>query len=154
MNSICMEMLLNKTQEMKMIRPVVFCFFTIALFSFVKFQDVKTQSDPCAVFVAPTSGQIDSLKTKLGDDKFFDFASEKMKAISNARIFLESKNVVIVNADAVGFMEFKKNDEVISKQKLNGMLWGIILFDGKSDPVVADMTNIEKDYDRVFGKIK
>ncbi len=134
--------------------PIVFCCFTATSFPFQKFQDEKkeVETGACAVFVAPTAAQIDSLKTKMGDNQFYAFASKKMTDISNARVFLESKKVLIVNKESVGSVFFKMDGQKDFEQKISGIMWGIILFNGKSQPVVADMSNIEKEYNRIFEK--
>jgi hypothetical protein len=103
---------------------------------------------PCAVFVAPTPDQIDTLKVKLGANNFYTSADDNMFNIAKSRTFLEGKKVPIVNKDAIGSVKFKKADGKIVEQQLSGMNWGVILFNGKSDPMVADMKNIEKDYNK------
>jgi len=45
-------------------------------------------------------------------------------------------------------VKFKKENGKVTEQILSGMTWGVILFNGKADPIVADMTVIEKEYDR------
>src|SRR6266849_6093915 len=101
-----------------------------------KFVEEENITGPCAVFVAPTSSQIDSLKNKLGEVDFYTSVDDYMNYISKARTFLETKKLAIINKDAVGILKFQKTDGKIFEQKVQGMIWSIILFNGKSDPAV------------------
>lgn len=135
---------------MKALRFSTYILVFVLCCRFTKFQ-VKQANDapiqgPCAVFVAPTPEQIDSLKVKLGDEKFYTVADDNMLYISKSRTFLEGKKVTIINKDALGTIKFKKADGKIVEQKLMGMMWSVILFNGKSDPIVANMPDLEKDY--------
>jgi len=109
-------------------------------------QNDEILQGPCAVFVAPTPEQIDTMKVKMGADKFYTAADDNMFYIAKSRVFLEGKKVTIINKDALGSVKFKKENGKVVEQKLLGMSWGIILFNGKADPIVANMLDIEKDY--------
>ena len=102
----------------------------------------------CAIFVAPTSAQVDSMKAKMKEDDFYTMTDDYMFYMSNSRTFLESKKVPLFFVEAVGSMKFKKSDGAIVEQKLSGLTWAIILFNGKSDPIIAKMVGIENDYTR------
>src|ERR1700749_3896533 len=92
--------------------PVLFCCFkyTNKTECFIQQEKDAILQGPCAVFVAPTPEQIDSLKVKMGQDKFYTSADENMSYIAKARIFLEGKKVLIINKDALGTVKFKKEN--------------------------------------------
>jgi hypothetical protein len=103
---------------------------------------------PCAVFVAPTTAQIDSLKLKMKEKDFFAMADNNMMYMAGARQFVQTKNIPTYDVEAKGSMKFKKKNGSIVEQKLSGMTWGVILFNGKSDPIIANMVGLENDYTR------
>jgi hypothetical protein len=103
---------------------------------------------PCAVFVAPTSAQIDSLKSTMKTKDFFAMADNNMMYMSGARQFILGKKIPTYDVEATGSMKFKKKNGSIVEQKLSSMTWGVILFNGKSDPIIANMVGIENDYTR------
>jgi hypothetical protein len=103
---------------------------------------------PCAVFVAPTSPQIDSLKLKMKEKDFFTMADDNMVYMAGARSFLRTKNVLTSDVEAVGVVKFKSKSGKIFEQKLSGLTWAVILFNGKDAPIIASMVGIENDYTR------
>ncbi|HET6991601.1 MAG TPA: hypothetical protein VFJ43_09775 [Bacteroidia bacterium] len=142
---------------MKMIRSaflilslITFCCFRTTDYSkdfvFQNSEDVK--QGPCAVFVAPTAVQLDSIKAHMKESDFFTMTDDNMFYMSNARTFLESKNVPMSNVEASGTMKFRKSDGKIYEMKLSDLKWAIILFNGKSDPILANMVGVENDYTR------
>lgn len=103
---------------------------------------------PCAVFVAPTSPQIDTMKVKMKEADFYKMADDNMVYMAGARSFLRTKNVPTSDVEAVGTIKFKKKNGKIFEQKLSGLTWAVILFNGKDDPIIANMVGIENDYTR------
>lgn len=125
------------------------CFKTTphSINDFVETNDSIRQG-PCVVFVAPTTAQIDSLKAKMSQKDFFAMADSKMMAMAASRQFVATKQVPVYDVEASGSIKFKKKNGAVVEQKLTGMTWGVILFNGKADPITANMVGLENDYTR------
>jgi hypothetical protein len=129
---------------------ILLCCFKTADYSktFIFQNNAEVKEGPCAIFVAPSAPQLDSIKVHMKEEDFYKMTDDNMLYMSNARIFLESKNISMSNVEANGIIKFKKSDGKIFEQKLSGLKWAIILFNGKSDPIIANMVGIENDYTR------
>jgi hypothetical protein len=138
-----------------MIRNTILLFSIVLLCCFraekekVVLQSNSTALDgPCAVFVAPTSAQLDSMRAHMKEQDFYSMTDDYMAYMSSARTFLETKKIPMSNVDANGSLKFKKQDGKIFEMKLSGLKWAVILFNGKNDPIIANMVGIENDYQR------
>ena len=101
---------------------------------------------PCAIFVAPTTAQLDSLKIKMNESVFFKLTDESIGAMSKARAFLELKKTNMANVEAIGILKFNTDAGKIIELKIAHLNWAVILFNGKSTPIIANMAAIENDY--------
>ncbi len=129
---------------------LLLCCFKVAEHSaeFVFQNDSDILQNPCAIFIAPTAEQIDSLKIKMKEKDFYNLIDNNMSYFVNARLFLESKKLSITNVEAKGSIKFKKKDGKIIDYPIFNLTWAIVLFNGKSDPIVANMVSVENDYTR------
>ena len=106
----------------------------------------------CAVIYNPDTVKIELLKTA-GEDGFYTAADDAMTYVSQSRDFLVKHNIKVVETD-LRFVDFYANGKVIKRFDLSGKdkVWGIILFNGKDEPVESDLTNIEPDYEKIMKK--
>jgi len=104
-------------------------------------------SATCAIIISPTNKKIEKLKSENKDD-FYTIADDNLYCISNARIFLDSIKVKTYEVEAIGTLQFKFENGNISTIDLNKFDWGILLFDGKTNPKEIDMTVIEDEYQK------
>ena len=65
--------------------------------------------------------------------------------IPNSR-YLDSVKAKRIVKETKGTLAFRTNKGQILKVNLDTLYWDIILFNGKSKPIKADMTSIQDDY--------
>ncbi len=108
---------------------------------------------PSFIFFIPDKSTIDSLKRAQGEDGFETVIEDNSYQDSEAKIFLEKqKTMREQDAGITDNLEFFKSNGTIVRinlKKLN-KIWGIVLFDGKNDPVITTSTNVETDYKKYF----
>ncbi|KAA2244684.1 hypothetical protein F0L74_01545 [Chitinophaga agrisoli] len=101
----------------------------------------------CAVFYTPGRGKMGQLKRDFGEKSFQGIADANQQYMNEARQFLTSKQVKILNTSQFK-LEFVKTTGEVVPIDLNRSkyAWEIFLFNGFDDPVKIDMTNIEDEY--------
>lgn len=110
-------------------------------------QDTLTIKIPGAVFFGPDSLQLKMVKDLLDTSAFNAMMHDYFYESRFARkeIGQSWPELVLANANNYRYLLFIKRDETrkcIDLDKKND-LYGVILFDGKKDPVLADMPNIK-----------
>ncbi|MCX6312837.1 MAG: hypothetical protein NT084_14535 [Bacteroidetes bacterium] len=100
----------------------------------------------CAIVVAPTDAQLDSMKAKMSEKDFYNMVDDNMAYLTNGRMFLDSKKLPIKNLEAKGSVKFKMSDGKIIDYPISKLTWAIILFNGKSEPIIANKVSVENDY--------
>jgi len=141
------------------INQIAFIFFVSTILSFAgctgpasqktkkgSLSSTKFIKYPCAVIVKPTDKQIDSMKKSVDSDAFYTAVDDNVFYTSTASAFLDSMKVKQINEKSKGVLTFKTKSGKIFKMTLDTMSWQIILFNGVSKPIVADMVNIQSDY--------
>ena len=108
-------------------------------------QDVLTTA--CAVIISPTDLKIDSLK-KVYKDDFYTIADDNNFYVASATNYLDSVKTKIIYKKSMGIIKFKGTNGVSEEINLNESLWEILLFNGKTEPIVANLTNFVSDYNR------
>ena len=100
---------------------------------------------PCAVLIYPTLYQIDTMKKHQGED-FYTGADDYEYYMSQSGSFLDSVKEKQVIKSAKGILAFKTNTGEIFRLKLDTLYWSILLFNGRSAPVKADITAFGDNY--------
>jgi hypothetical protein len=113
-----------------------------------KLYDQEIYSDPCVILIEPSEQKIDSLKKSNSEQDYAALVDDNVYYMSKSRDYLQSKNVKIIDRKAIGKVRFKKADGTIIGMDISKFYWGIILFNGHSNPIEANMTGIEADYNR------
>jgi hypothetical protein len=106
----------------------------------------KVITSPCAVYINPTIRQIDSMKTKGDSNDFYTIADDNQYYMYLSSQYLDSLKVRQINAESKGTMAFKTQSGQVFKVRLDTLYWGLILFNGKSQPIIADITDVDIDY--------
>jgi hypothetical protein len=109
----------------------------------------------CAVFYSPDSIEIEHLKNKIGEDNFYGVVDDNNYYNSEAMKILESKNIKIIITDN-RYIEFIKDNgqtTLLDKKSFEAK-WGVILFDGKKEPLSVNPVEIAPDVEKYFQKIE
>jgi hypothetical protein len=104
----------------------------------------------CAIIFGPDSDKIKKNKIE-NTEAFFIAADDAMFYISQARDFLQTKDIKIVQTDS-RIMNFYFNNQMIAHIDLNKQpnLWGTLLFNGTEAPTIGDLIDIEPDFNKVM----
>ena len=100
---------------------------------------------PCAIFIEPTTAQIDSMK-KIGEENFYVAADDYVFYMSSAGDFLDSMKIKQIYRKSIGTIGFQTSSGKLYKFNLNTFTWGLLLFNGKTAPLNADVTMVEEEY--------
>lgn len=106
-----------------------------------------------AVFYSPDSIEIEKLKSKVGEDNFYQIVDDNNYYNSEAMKELEKNGIKVVVTDN-RYIEFLKDDgrtSLIDKVSLEEK-WGVILFDGKKEPLSVSPVDIASDIKKYFDK--
>jgi hypothetical protein len=106
---------------------------------------------PCAIIISPTDMKIDSLKRANGDD-FYAVADDNLFYIGSARQLLDSLKTNTIDLEAKGQVTFIQKNGASSTIDLSEFYWGIILFNGKDEPIESDITTFESEYNSYMTK--
>ena len=102
-------------------------------------------TEPCAIVISPTDTKIDSLKKANGDD-FYVVADDNLFYIGLARQLLDSLKTKTIDKEATGLLTFKQQNGAYTTIDLSAFYWGIILFNGRDEPLESYITNFESEY--------
>lgn len=104
----------------------------------------------CAIIFAPDSDKINKNKIS-NEEAFYTAADDAMFYISQARDFLQTKDIKIVQTDS-RIVNFYFNNQMIAHIDLNKQpnLWGTILFNGTDSPAIGNLIDIEPDFNKVM----
>ena len=119
--------------------------------TFVHSATVKI-SGPMAVYFHPDSAKLSRMEQSMGE-QFFTKAEESMYDISTSRDYLIKQKVKVLETEARE-LHFQKDDGSVKVIDLSDpkFTWGLFLFNGKADPVQADMRKPEKQFDNYMKK--
>ena len=111
------------------------------------FSDTLTVHSPSAVFYNPDSLQLQKIKDITAKNQYETDVHNCFYLQRNARMVLEKywPKIHIIETRANRYILFVKSDKTHTCIDLNskGDMCGIFLFDGKKEPELADMMNID-----------
>ncbi|HLP86781.1 MAG TPA: hypothetical protein VK153_02800 [Candidatus Paceibacterota bacterium] len=115
--------------------------------------DIFTAEGKVAVFFSPSDTEIEEMK-KNDEEGFYVGADDTMYYQSVAGEFLEKNNIKTVYTNK-RYINLKRDnaefgDEIMLDKKSLNQGWGLLLFDGKTYPVLADMVNVGPDFNKYF----
>ncbi|HEX9509384.1 MAG TPA: hypothetical protein VF939_02800 [Puia sp.] len=103
---------------------------------------------PCAVLIDPTKEKLRSLKKENGEDNFYTIADDNQFYIGTAISYLDSIHCKMINRQSKGTLKFKTAAGKLVKMTLGKYDWAILLFNGKDDPIEADITTFKEEFQR------
>ena len=105
----------------------------------------------CAVLFSPDSIKINHLKSLYGEDNFYILTDDNLWYLSEARQFLQSKKIRIVETEKERIQFIQSNGRKIDVNISNtDTSWGYILFDGKKEPIKFDLIEIVGNHAKYF----
>lgn len=118
--------------------------------------DTLFVTGPAAVFYAPDSLQLEKLRSVTDSAVFDSNVHESYYQMRFGRITVrrEYPGVAVIPSGNARFLCFRGKEGNTWIKDLNAINdpWGIILSDGRKPPQLTDMTNIETELWRYFGK--
>jgi hypothetical protein len=103
--------------------------------------------EPTAVVFRPAGDKLRFLKSEIGEKSFPSLAAMNSSILSEDSAFLAAKGVKVVTTSATQLRFIKPNGEVFYLNLNHGKYsWEIFLYNGYSDPIKADLTDIEAAY--------
>ena len=111
------------------------------------FNDTITISSKSAIFYNPDSLQLEKIKKITSQNGFESSIHDCFYQMRNARIILKKywPQIKIIESVKARYLLFIKTDNTRTYIDLNslGDICGIFLFDGKKDPQLIDMMNVD-----------
>lgn len=120
------------------------------------FNDTIFINEKAAVFYSPDSLQMEKIK-EVNEKNIFDMITHDCHyQMQNARLSLKKyqPDVKVIDASKARYLVFIKENTTKICIDLNDKndICGLFLFDGKKDPILADMPNIDTILDFYFRK--
>jgi len=120
------------------------------------FSDTIKIDSPAAVFYNPDSIQLEKIKEITPKNEFESEVHNCFYLMQNARIVLKKylPQIHIIETSQNRYLLFVKSDKTRTLIDLNGKgdMCGVFLFDGKKEPELADMMNIDTALGFYFSK--
>ncbi|WP_149694355.1 hypothetical protein [Chitinophaga sp. CF418] len=102
---------------------------------------------PTAVIFRPAGDKLRSLKAAFGEKSFLSLQTANNTTLLEDSTYLAGKGVKIVSTSATQLQFIRGNGEVLYINLIHPKYaWEIFLYNGYSDPVKADLTDIEAAY--------
>jgi hypothetical protein len=100
----------------------------------------------CAVIVRPDDKKIEFMKKHNPEDYYNTLVSDNEYYMGDAVNFLNSTRVKQIEKPAHGVLTFRSSTGHYFKVSLAPFSWGVILFNGLTKQIEADVTNMAADY--------
>ncbi len=114
--------------------------------------DTNLLAAPGAVVVNPSFRMIDKMKKENKADDYNTVVDDNVWYMSQSEQYLDSVKAKKIPRESEGVIKFRTESGKIYTMKLNTLFFGIILFNGKDKPMIADMTDIGDDYQKYMKK--
>lgn len=103
--------------------------------------------EPAAIFFKPAGDKLRSLRKEIGEKGFPSLDAYNRSTMAEDSVFLAGKGVKVISTSATQLQFVKPNGEIFY-MNLNHpkYAWEIFLYNGYSDPVKADLTDIASAY--------
>jgi hypothetical protein len=100
----------------------------------------------CAIVVFPSDIKISYLKKTNSADDYNTIVDDNENYQAESTSFLDSVKLKQIFKQSSGYMVFETANGQVFQINLNTYTWGVILFNGKSKPHDADMTDMQNAY--------
>jgi hypothetical protein len=107
---------------------------------------------PVAIIIEPSGRLIAKTKSKMEDGAYNTVIDDNMYYVSESKHYLDSVKANKVMRESEGAIKFKTTTGQIYVMKLDTLFFGIMLFNGKDKPIMADMTYLQGDYEQYMRK--
>jgi hypothetical protein len=117
-----------------------------------KTKKISVLTGRCAVLVRPDNRKIALLKSEGAADDYAASVNDNEYYMGISSAFLDSVKLKQITRPAHGIVTFKSWSGQYFKVSLSPFYWGIILFNGRTKPVEADVTDIVTSYQAYMKK--
>jgi len=101
---------------------------------------------PCAVVVYPSDKTISKLKKSNSEDDYNTIVDDNQNYMDESLTYLDSVKAKKIQLESIGTLSFKTASGETFEMKLDTLGWAVLLFNGKSKPIQADMTIFDDNY--------
>lgn len=114
--------------------------------------DTLTIDSKAAVLYQPDSAQMEKRMQAVGEEDFRAGADDYIYYMNTSAEYLEKKGLKILDARGKNYVRFLSSDKTAKVIKLDTLpeLWGIYFFDPMKKPYLADITDIEVEYENYY----
>jgi hypothetical protein len=120
------------------------------------FEDTLTIKNPAAVFYKPDSAQLEKIKAVNTPMIFKSLMHDCFFQMRNAHIVLKKyyPKIKIIETTKARYLLFVKENgsDICIDLNHNNDICGMYIFNGRKDPELADMTNVDTDLEFYFKK--
>jgi len=102
---------------------------------------------PCAVLIRPNLQKTEKLKKENSLDDFNTIVDDNEYYMTTSAEYLYSMKTKVISRSSDSSIAFKMADGTIFKFNAEAVFWGVLLFNGTTKPIEADMTNLIQDYE-------
>ncbi len=111
-----------------------------------------TISSACAIIIAPNDAKIDSLRKINGEEGFEVVLDDNQYYLGTAREYLDSVNLQTIDTVSTGALKFKLASGEIVTIELADYSWDILLFNGRTKPIAASLTEFKPEFDQYMSQ--
>jgi len=115
-------------------------------------KDLQVITSPCAVLIRPNLQNLEKLKKENSEDDFNTIVDDNQYYMATSIQYLDSLKVKILHRNSEGSLIFKTTQGTIFILQTDSVYWGVLLFNGRTKPLEADMTVINQDYESYMSK--
>lgn len=102
------------------------------------------------VFILPSQKQLDSLQATMDEEEYNGFVDDSNFYINQAKEYCENIHSVVVEVESGEQLIFVSENRIQFPFSTKGLIWDIIVFNGKTKPVPIDITNPQDEMIRVY----
>ncbi|RKR82344.1 hypothetical protein BDD43_2520 [Mucilaginibacter gracilis] len=111
--------------------------------------DTNLITQPCAVVIEPSIKLIDKVKKRHQNKEDYNtIVDDNVYYMSQSEHYLDSVKAKKVERDSEGAITFKTLRGQTYVMKLDTIFFGVMLFNGKGKPIMADITDLQADYQK------
>ena len=107
---------------------------------------------PVAVIITPSERLINKVKHTMDGASYNSVVDDNGFYLSESLKYLDSVKAYKVERESEGSIKFKTLSGTTYEMKLDTVFFGVMLFNGKDKPVMADMTMLKGDYQKYMKK--
>jgi hypothetical protein len=109
-------------------------------------RDPQAITSRCAILISPNFQKLQKLKKENPMDDFNTIVDDNEYYMAASIQYLDSLKVRIVHRNSEGTLIFKTTNGTIFKFQADSVFWAVLLFNGRTKPLQADMTDLNQDY--------